>query len=108
MMTFLVFTFLIGNKRFHEYLGPYINPVQEFWSYIPDLYHFHGKVALSTIAFILFVMSRFWSKTKSRLTRKQKQILNEQRSYILSHVKPQKEKLYGDYLKQSVADHDLS
>lgn len=108
VMTFLAFTFLIGNKRFHEHLGPYINPVQDFWSYIPDLYHFHGKVTLAVIAFILFVISRFWSKTRSRLTRKQKQILNEQRSYILSHVKPQKEKLYGDYLKQSVADHDLS
>eukprot|EP00794_Sanderia_malayensis_P014033 gene14034-15492_t len=108
MMAFVGLTFLVDTKRFNQHLGPYLDPVDDFWSYMPRSYHFHGKVGIAVVAFILFILSRLWSKTKPRLSRKQKRRLGEQKNYIITNVKPQKEKLYGDYLKQSVADHDLS
>jgi len=108
LMTFLAITFIADTKRFAKQLGYYLGPVEDFWTYVPKQYHYHGKIALFVKAFIIFILSRFWSKTRARLSWKQKRRLEEQKSYIISHVKPQKEKLYADYLKQSVADHDLS
>jgi len=81
--------------------------VEDFWFLLPNSYHYHFKIGLAAIAFILFLLSRLWARTKSRLTRRQKKRLEEQKNYITSHVKPKKEKLYAEYLKQSVADHDL-
>jgi len=107
LTTFVALTFLIGTNRFDDWLRPVMNPVEDFWFLLPNSYHYHFKIGLAAIAFILFLLSRLWARTKSRLTRRQKKRLEEQKNYITSHVKPKKEKLYAEYLKQSVADHDL-
>ncbi|CAG2210785.1 unnamed protein product [Mytilus edulis] len=56
---------------------------------------FHGKCA------------PYQQCTKPTLSRKQKKSLLEVRDYVQNTVKSKKQKLYQEYLKQSVADHDL-
>ncbi|XP_065054289.1 uncharacterized protein LOC135683068 [Rhopilema esculentum] len=104
---FAAFSFLADTRKFDNPLQPYLDHIDKFWSSIPASYHYRGKVGIAIFAFLLFLISRFWSRSKSRLSRRQKRRLEEQKSYVMSHVKPKKEKLYAEYLKQSVADHDL-
>lgn len=41
------------------------------------------------------------------MSRKKRRQLSDQRIYLNDVIKARKQQLYSDYLKQSVADHDL-
>uniref|UniRef100_T1J2L1 Dynamin N-terminal domain-containing protein n=1 Tax=Strigamia maritima TaxID=126957 RepID=T1J2L1_STRMM len=102
-------TFLtdVLGKNGSDALRIYLAPIGFFWKIIPIDYHFAAMVALIMLSLFLLLLAKFVGKSKETLKRKQKKVLLERREFVESHVKEQKKRLYEEYLKQSVADHDL-
>ncbi|KAG9342887.1 hypothetical protein JZ751_015103 [Albula glossodonta] len=72
--------------------------------YLHQLYCCGGLVLLS---FILLLLARLSFRTRSTLSGRQKRQLQEKLEYVQEVVKNKKKKLYEEYLRQSVADHDM-
>ncbi|XP_071946294.1 uncharacterized protein [Antedon mediterranea] len=85
----------------------YLGPVERSWHLIPSDYHWHALGFLFFLSFLLILIANFSTRLRPTLTRKQKRVLNEEKEYVQNHVKTTKEKLYSEYLKQSVAAQDL-
>uniref|UniRef100_A0A3P9INI2 Uncharacterized LOC101160240 n=1 Tax=Oryzias latipes TaxID=8090 RepID=A0A3P9INI2_ORYLA len=60
------------------------------------------KIPPNSLTFIYFL-----GRTRSTLSGKQKRQLQEKLEYIQEVVKAKKKKLYEEYLRQSVSDHDM-
>ncbi|XP_023813441.1 uncharacterized protein LOC101160240 [Oryzias latipes] len=90
-----------------ETLSLYVTPVlrvTDSMSGEQQLYVCGGLILLS---FLLLIISRFFFRTRSTLSGKQKRQLQEKLEYIQEVVKAKKKKLYEEYLRQSVSDHDM-
>ncbi|KAF6734562.1 EH domain-containing protein 1 [Oryzias melastigma] len=90
-----------------ESLSLYVTPVlrvTDSMSGEQQLYVCGGLILLS---FLLLIISRFFFRTRSTLSGKQKRQLQEKLEYIQEVVKAKKKKLYEEYLRQSVSDHDM-
>uniref|UniRef100_A0A3P9M7H1 Uncharacterized LOC101160240 n=1 Tax=Oryzias latipes TaxID=8090 RepID=A0A3P9M7H1_ORYLA len=90
-----------------ETLSLYVTPVlrvTDSMSGEQQLYVCSGLILLS---FLLLIISRFFFRTRSTLSGKQKRQLQEKLEYIQEVVKAKKKKLYEEYLRQSVSDHDM-
>ncbi|EDO36122.1 predicted protein [Nematostella vectensis] len=90
-----------------EKLSTYTAPVEKMWHSIPAQYHYHTLIGMLVFSFLLFLVAKFSSRVKSTLSRKQKRSLMEKRDYVQGYCKGKKEKLYKEYLQQSVGAHDL-
>jgi len=86
---------------------PFILPIESFWKDIPKNHEFRTRTTLGVILFLLMVAIKLFSRKKDTLSRKVRKLLQEKQVYVASQVKPLKAKLYTEYLKQSVGDHDL-
>ncbi|XP_064619209.1 sarcalumenin-like [Lineus longissimus] len=95
------------GKNGQETLHLYMAPVRGFFSAVPQDYHPQVLGVFVVFSLLLLIIAKFSSRRVPTLSRKQKRSFIEQRDYVQSHVKSRKQSLYGDYLKQSVADHDL-
>nr|CAB3262702.1 uncharacterized protein LOC100182022 [Phallusia mammillata] len=100
----LVSTF--GNSA-AEALKSYTAPISAVWSAVPDGYFWHFVAFLVLLTITLFVAAKLVASTLPTLSRKYKRSLLENRKYVQTHVKQQKEVLYKEYLQQSVAAYDL-
>lgn len=98
----------ILGKNGEETLRIYLAPISKMWASIPQEYHWHALGAMAVFSLLLLLLARLSTRLRSTLSRKQKRVLMEQRDYVQSHVKTKKEKLYSDYLQQSVGAHDLN
>jgi len=85
----------------------YVDPVESFWKQIPAKYEFQTRVTLGVGVLILMIASKLFSRKQETLSRRDRRLLQEKQKYVTNEVKPQKAKLYSEYLKQSVSDHDL-
>ncbi|XP_060560458.1 uncharacterized protein LOC132720355 isoform X1 [Ruditapes philippinarum] len=113
----LLSTFLIStqNKILKSVLGKdlvdtlalYLGPLTTAWSSIPKDYTMYVLFAILGVALLMLLVAKFASRTKPTLSRKQRRSLLEMKDYVQSIVKSKKQTLYADYLKQSVAEHDL-
>ncbi|KAL7648332.1 UNVERIFIED_CONTAM: hypothetical protein RMT77_000238 [Armadillidium vulgare] len=115
---FLLFQLMVASaprQALEAVVGPnmaeslvfYMSPCTAFWESIGDN---NQMVALSitlVLSGICLILSRIYGKTKPTLQNKTKKVLQERKNYLEKHVKPQKEKLFNEYLKQSVAEQDL-
>uniref|UniRef100_A0AAQ5ZP90 Dynamin N-terminal domain-containing protein n=1 Tax=Amphiprion ocellaris TaxID=80972 RepID=A0AAQ5ZP90_AMPOC len=72
--------------------------------YLQQLYSCGGLVLTS---FLMLIIARFSFRTRPTLSGKQKRQLQEKLEYVQEVVKTKKKKLYEDYLRQSVSDHDM-
>lgn len=101
--------FLVDNlgKDGSDMLKLYLAPVRTFWSGVPEEYHAYGVVFLAVLVLLLLLVSKYFSRTASTLTRKQKRQLLDKQEYVSNVVKSKKKTLYTEYLQQTVSDHDL-
>ncbi|XP_031571903.1 uncharacterized protein LOC116306015 [Actinia tenebrosa] len=97
---------LLGSD-FAGKLQTYTAPVEEMWRSIPIEYRYHTLIGILVFSFLLLLIGKFSSKVKPTFSRKQKRLLMEKQSYVQGYVKGKKEKLYKEYLQQSVGSHDL-
>lgn len=104
---FLSFSFFKFDFLNMEELKPFTVPVESFWRELPEKYEFQTRLTLGVGMFVLLIASKLFGRTKVTLSRKNRRLLQKKKSYIDSTIKPSKTKLYNDYLKQSVGDHDL-
>ncbi|XP_018620006.1 uncharacterized protein LOC108941702 [Scleropages formosus] len=70
-----------------------------------QLYCFGGLILLS---FTLLFLARLFFRTRPTLTSRQKRQLHEKLEFVQDVVKNKKKKLYEEYLRQSVGDHDMA
>ncbi|XP_002733769.1 uncharacterized protein LOC100378905 [Saccoglossus kowalevskii] len=96
----------LGRKN-REVVALYLKPVREVWKQIPKEYHLHVTIALGVFTVFLLAVAKFSSRLKPTLSRKEKRVFTDQRDFVKSHVRKTKEKLYHEYLQQSVAAHDI-
>uniref|UniRef100_A0A3Q3NF46 Si:ch211-11k18.4 n=1 Tax=Labrus bergylta TaxID=56723 RepID=A0A3Q3NF46_9LABR len=92
-----------GKEMLSLYLAPVVKMFDSF-SAEQQLYGVGGLVLLS---FLLLIIARFSFRTQPTLTGKQKRQLQEKLEYVQEVVKTKKKKLYEEYLRQSVSDHDM-
>ncbi|XP_037544850.1 uncharacterized protein si:ch211-11k18.4 [Nematolebias whitei] len=92
-----------GTEALSLYLTPIVR-VYESLTGEQQLYVCGGLVLLS---FLLLILARFSFRTRSTLSGKQKRQLQEKLEYVQEVVKSKKKKLYEEYLRQSVSDHDM-
>ncbi|XP_037566857.1 uncharacterized protein LOC119446494 isoform X1 [Dermacentor silvarum] len=90
-----------------EFLYLFTLPLQILSGLLPDSIRLGVMVALFAVSIILLVVAKWQSRLKPILTRQQKRTLSEAQSYLTNFVKPKKQRLYEEYLRQSVADYDL-
>lgn len=77
------------------------------WSYIPESIHWYINMIIMLTSAIFLSVSYFVSKSIQTLPRRRKNLLRERRQHVSENVRNRKEKLYKDYLAQSVSAHDL-
>lgn len=85
----------------------FITPVEQFWRELPKAQEFRTRTTLGVMLFVLLVATKLFSRKLPTLSRKERRTLQEKQNYVISQIKPLKAKLYTEYLKQSVGDHDL-
>lgn len=83
-------------------------PLQTVSSLLPSSSVRLGVVLLLfAVSVFMLIVAKWQSRLKPILTRKQKHSLLDAQSYLTNFVKPKKQQLYAEYLRQSVADYDL-
>ncbi|XP_067931204.1 sarcalumenin-like [Watersipora subatra] len=97
---------VLGNGT-SDALKLYMAPVRAFWENIPSDYHWHTLGFCAFLSLIFIILAKVMSRLRPTLTRKQKRSYSDKRAYVHDVIKPKKQQLYSEYLKQSVADHDL-
>ncbi|XP_028396590.1 uncharacterized protein LOC114520504 [Dendronephthya gigantea] len=97
---------LIG-KNLVETLHIYTTPVEKLWSSIPPNYYNHFLITIVLFSILFLTLAKFVGRLKPTLSRKQQRLLAERKSFVQTVVHPKREKLYKEYLQQSVAEHDL-
>lgn len=97
----------ILGENILDTLGIYLGPLARGWKAIPIQYSTYILYFIFGFTLIMLLIARYVSRTKATLSRKEKRHLSEIREFVQNTVKKKKESLYSDYLKQSVADHDL-
>jgi len=85
----------------------YVAPVSAVWNNIPADYHLYTLGGILLLSFILLIMAKCASRLRPVLSRKKRRQFADQKVYLSEVIKAKKQQLYSDYLKQSVADHDL-
>ncbi|XP_029997785.1 uncharacterized protein LOC115424570 [Sphaeramia orbicularis] len=92
-----------GTEALSLYLAPMVR-IFDSLSATQQLYSCAGLIVLS---FLFLIFARFFFRTRSTLSGKQRRQLQEKLEYVQEVVKSKKKKLYEDYLRQSVSDHDM-
>ncbi|XP_069044472.1 uncharacterized protein [Lepisosteus oculatus] len=90
-----------------ETLSLYLAPVDRLVSALSVRSQLCCCGALVVVSFVLLLVSRWCFRTRPTLSGKQKRQMQEKLEYVQDVVKDRKRKLYEDYLRQSVCDHDM-
>jgi len=102
---------LVGvfGEYYFRFVEKGLTPFKGIWELVPSEYVLHFLAAIICSVLLLTLVAR-WSLNSAALTvmdRKQKRALLEHKEWALSNVKIKKQKLYGEYLQQSVGDCDF-
>uniref|UniRef100_A0A669F537 Si:ch211-11k18.4 n=1 Tax=Oreochromis niloticus TaxID=8128 RepID=A0A669F537_ORENI len=90
-----------------EALSLYLMPAVKIFQSLSVEQQLYGCAGLVLLSFLLLIIARFTFRTQPTLSTKQKRQLQEKLEYVQEVVKTKKKKLYEDYLRQSVSDHDM-
>lgn len=97
---------ILGEKM-TEALKLYVRPLEVAWTYLPENFHIFIVGFIVVLSLFLLVMAYLHIRLKPTLSRKQKNVLLETREYVIRVIKCRKKQLYDEYLRQSVAEHEL-
>ncbi|CAG0895659.1 unnamed protein product [Darwinula stevensoni] len=95
----------LGESALNTLQG-YTSPVKKTWNIIPEDYRMIALTMILGLSLVLLFLRR-WLRSLPTLSKKEKSHLAQTKDYVQSVVMAYKEKLYNEYLSQSVADHDL-
>ncbi|KAK9534843.1 hypothetical protein VZT92_007263 [Zoarces viviparus] len=90
-----------------ETLSLYLSPVVKVFDSLSVEQRLYGCGGMVLLSFLLLIIARFAFRTQPTLSGKQKRQLQEKLEYVQEVVKSKKKKLYEEYLRQSVSDHDM-
>ncbi|XP_038552900.1 uncharacterized protein si:ch211-11k18.4 [Micropterus salmoides] len=90
-----------------ETLSLYLAPIVKIFDSLSVEQRLYGCGGLVLFSFLLLIIARFSFRTQPTLSGKQKRQLQEKLEYVQEVVKTKKKKLYEEYLRQSVSDHDM-
>lgn len=90
-----------------EALSLYLSPVVRAFESVPVQHQLYCSGGLVLLSFILLLLARLFFRTRPTLSGRQKRQLQEKLEYVQEVVKNKKKNLYEEYLRQSVADHDM-
>ncbi|XP_063286963.1 uncharacterized protein LOC134572082 [Pelobates fuscus] len=102
-----VWSALLG-KDVAETLEIYLTPLHTLWSLFPEGYVSYVFLSLAILALMLLFLAQRCFRTQTTLSKKQRRYLLDRHAYVNEVVVQKKNQLYEDYLKQSVAEHDMS
>ncbi|KAG8451907.1 hypothetical protein GDO86_003919 [Hymenochirus boettgeri] len=98
---------LLG-KEGAETLAVYLFPLHSLWSLIPADYVVYVFVALAILSIVFVLLAQRCFRTRTTLSKKQRRYLLDRHVYVSEVVLQKKKRLYEEYLKQSVGEHDMS
>ncbi|KAM6905235.1 uncharacterized protein FYW49_015256 [Xenentodon cancila] len=90
-----------------EALSLYLAPIVKFTDSLSWEQQLYSSGGLILVSFLFLIIARFFIRTQLTLSGKQKRQLQEKLEYVQEVVKTKKKKLYEEYLRQSVSDHDM-
>lgn len=90
-----------------ETLAVYLSPIIRLFDSLSGTQQLYLCGGLISLSFLFLIVSRFCFRTRQTLSGKQRRQLQEKLEYIQDVVKAKKKKLYEEYLRQSVSDHDM-
>ncbi|XP_062295118.1 uncharacterized protein si:ch211-11k18.4 [Scomber scombrus] len=88
-------------------LALYLTPLVTVFESLSVEQRLYGGGGMVLLSFLMLIIARFSFRTRATLSGKQKRQLQEKLEYVQEVVKTKKKKLYEDYLRQSVSDHDM-
>ncbi|XP_054615570.1 uncharacterized protein si:ch211-11k18.4 [Dunckerocampus dactyliophorus] len=91
-----------------EALSLYLIPVVRIFDSMSGEQQLYGCGGMVLASFLLLIIARFSFRTQPTLSGKQKRQLQEKLEFVQEVAKTKKKKLYEDYLRQSVSDHDMN
>ncbi|XP_037112922.1 uncharacterized protein si:ch211-11k18.4 [Syngnathus acus] len=97
----------LGSKGI-EALSLYLVPAVHLFEAMPREQQIYGCGGMVLASFLLLIISRFSFRTQPTMSGKQKRQLQEKLDFVQEVAKTKKKKLYEDYLRQSVSDHDMN
>ncbi|XP_035207433.1 uncharacterized protein LOC118182221 isoform X2 [Stegodyphus dumicola] len=97
---------ILGNST-TEALKFYLNPFLIIWESLPEDYHLFVIMFIIIVSVLLLILAQWHIRLQPTLSRKQKNALLEKAEYVQTVIKNRKRQLYDEYLRQSVADHEL-
>ncbi|XP_053550693.1 uncharacterized protein LOC128642062 [Bombina bombina] len=98
---------LLGSSG-AETLEIYLTPLFTLWSLIPEDYVLYVFLALLFLSVLFLLLAQRCFRSRQTLTKKQRRYLQDRHAYVKEVVEQKQKKLYEDYLKQSVGEHDMS
>ncbi|XP_029652969.1 uncharacterized protein LOC115226123 [Octopus sinensis] len=98
--------FSLAGSSLKETLISYTIPLRTFWNIFTEDFRFYISIGTIVLSLLFLITARFSFRKRTCLSRKQKYVLQEYQDFVKSSVK-KKQKLYQEYLKQSIGDHDL-
>ncbi|GBM37351.1 hypothetical protein AVEN_198256-1 [Araneus ventricosus] len=97
----------IVGETLADVLLLYLRGFSYVWDSVPDDDHITITVFVIILVICLLVLAQWYIRLTPTISRKQKQALLERKDYLRTVIINRKRQLYDDYLKQSVADHEL-
>ncbi|KAF8788120.1 uncharacterized protein LOC129972727 isoform X2 [Argiope bruennichi] len=97
----------IVGETIADVLLLYLRGFSYVWDSVSDDDHITITVFVIVLVICLLILAQWYIRLTPTISRKQKQALLERRDYLKTVIINRKRQLYDDYLKQSVADHEL-
>lgn len=97
---------LVGSPL-SDSLHLYVAPLRNFWKLFSHDFQFYIASFLLLLPCIFLLIMNFCCRSQVCLSRKEKRSILEMREHVQNTVKRKKQNLYHEYLKQSIADHDM-
>ncbi|XP_077130135.1 uncharacterized protein LOC143785277 [Ranitomeya variabilis] len=91
-----------------ETLELYLSPLHTLWSVVPEDYVLYTFLGLLLLTLLFLFLAQRCFRTQETLSKKQRRYLLDRRAYVTEVVEHKRKRLYEDYLKQSVGEHDMS
>ncbi|XP_019723836.1 uncharacterized protein LOC109514864 [Hippocampus comes] len=91
-----------------EALSLYLVPAVRMFESMSREQQLYCCGAMVLASFLLLIIARFSFRTQPTLSGKQKRQLQEKLDFVQEVAKTKKKKLYEEYLRQSVSDHDMN
>ncbi|KAK8398570.1 hypothetical protein O3P69_004019 [Scylla paramamosain] len=82
-------------------------PTTAFWEMVDEENQLVILTCVLVASGLCLILSRYFNQSKPTLQRRSKKALLWKQEFVNTHVRPEKQKLYSEYLQQSVSEHDL-